>query len=409
MSVIGSPEWFHEKSLTEEMKEVQNVSELRREKFIDRFSPEKLKGMNGSELLQNVFGNDASSMMRLLMFDGDYRLFGAAGPYAYLGIVFYDGENWRYNEKNNYTTLSLPQAEEKAEHVRDQIIYCVEEIRNCGVFKTVQDYKKLQERLEDKVFFYQYQWAMKYYQMLFPQYFSGMYVDKDFLIRACLVLGLPDHGNKFINAGQVSLFIRTCEVNNIVFNNIYSSAWGWKGDVPPCPNAAANYENSFKPVETVNLEYYRLATESEKLTERAVVIESEIENLGLKGEEREAVIKTRVNQGVFRDFLLKRYKNCCLCKIANPQLLVASHIKPWAKSKPEEKLNTGNGFLLCPAHDKLFDLGFISFEDDGQILISSELSEVDRVYTNIQPDMRIEVRDENRPFLDYHRKNRFRG
>ena len=145
------------------------------------------------------------------------------------------------------------------------------------------------------------------------------------------------------------------------------------------------------------------------MTERAVVIESEIENLGLKGEEREAVIKTRVNQGVFRDFLLKRYKNCCLCKIANPQLLVASHIKPWAKSKPEEKLNTGNGFLLCPAHDKLFDLGFISFEDDGQILISSELSEVDRVYTNIQPDMRIEVRDENRPFLDYHRKNRFRG
>lgn len=409
MAVIGSPEWFHEKSLTEEMEKMEPIIESRREKFIERFSPEKLISMNGSELLKNVFGKDPSSMMRLLMFDGDYRHFGAAGPYAYLGIVFYDGETWKYNEKNNYTTLSLTQAEEKAEYVRNLIIYCVEEIKNCGVFKTVQDYKKLQERLEDKVFFYQYQWTMKYYQMVFPQYFPGMYVDKDFLVRACHILGLPDHGNKFINAGQVSLFIRTCDVNNIVFNEIYSGEWGWHGEKPPCPNAAKNYENSFKSVETVNLEYYRLSTESEKMTQQAVKIENEVEDLGLKGQEREAVIKTRVNQGVFRELLLKRYSNCCLCKIANPQLLVASHIKPWAKSKPEEKLNPGNGFLLCPAHDKLFDLGLISFEDDGRIMISSELSVVDRIYTNIQPDMKIEVREENKPFLEYHRKNRFRG
>ena len=112
---------------------------------------------------------------------------------------------------------------------------------------------------------------------------------------------------------------------------------------------------------------------------------------------------------MFRELLLKRYNNCCLCKIANPQLLVASHIKPWAKSKPDEKLDPGNGFLLCPAHDKLFDLGLISFEDDGQIIISAELSEVDQIYTNIRPDMKIEVREENKPFLEYHRTNRFRG
>ena len=61
------------------------------------------------------------------------------------------------------------------------------------------------------------------------------------------------------------------------------------------------------------------------------------------------------------------------------------------------------------AHDKLFDLGLISFEDDGQIIISAELSEVDQIYTNIWPDMKIEVREENKPFLEYHRNNRFRG
>ena len=323
MPVVGSPEWFHEKSQTKDMQNWMRTVEEKREIFRDRFSPEKLMAMTGSELLLNVFGNDPSSMMRLLMFDREYRWFGASGTYAYLGIVFYDGENWKYNEKNNYTTLSLSQAEEKADNVRDQIIYCVDEIKNYGIFKTVQDYKKLQERLENKVFFYQYQWAMKYYQMLFPQYFPGMYVDKGFLARACYILGLPDHGNRFLNAGQVSLFIQTCDINNIVFNRIYSTEWGWSGDVRPCPNATVNYENSFKPVETINLEYYRLSTRKEKMAEHAVQIEKEIENLGLKGQEREAVIKARVNQGIFRDLLLKRYHNCCLCRISDPQLLVA--------------------------------------------------------------------------------------
>ena len=341
------------------------------------------------------------------MFDKEHPSFGGIGSYSYLGIVYQVGEEWKSYEKHRSTSLTNEQAEEKALIIRDQFMICVDAVQDYGVLRTIEDYRILQSRIE-KVYFYQYMWVLKYLQILFPQYFPCFY-GGNAINRAIEILGLPDRGNRFLNEGQIALFTRTCDVNSVIFSSIYGKQWGWTDDFPPCPNAAKNYENSFKPVESVNLEYYRLSTESEKLTDQAVEIESEVENLGLKGQEREAVIKTRVNQGVFRDLLIKRYSNCCLCKIANPQLLVASHIKPWAKSKPEEKLNPGNGFLLCPAHDKLFDLGLISFEDDGRIMISSELSVVDRIYTNIQPDMKIEVREENKPFLEYHRKNRFRG
>ena len=89
-------------------------------------------------------------------------------------------------------------------------------------------------------------------------------------------------------------------------------------------------------------------------------IEKEIDELDLWGEERLAIVKTRVNQSVFRDSLLKKYKTCCLCKVENPSLLIASHIKPWAVSEPGEKLDPQNGFLLCPNHDALFDGGYIT-------------------------------------------------
>lgn len=104
---------------------------------------------------------------------------------------------------------------------------------------------------------------------------------------------------------------------------------------------------------------------------KAKEIDEEVDRLNLVGETREAVINVRVNQGEFRNRLLQRYNRCCLCGVDNPELLVASHIKPWAKSKPEEKLDVNNGFLMCPNHDRLFDKGWISFDDEGNIVIAN--------------------------------------
>lgn len=129
---------------------------------------------------------------------------------------------------------------------------------------------------------------------------------------------------------------------------------------------------------------------------------------GLSGYEIEVITKIRVNQDKFRNSLISKYGKCCLCGVSNPDLLIASHLKPWSKSDNKEKLDIGNGLLLCPDHDKLVDKGFISFEDDGKILISNQLSENDKIFMNIRNNIRIVITEDNLPYISYHRNNIFK-
>lgn len=134
-------------------------------------------------------------------------------------------------------------------------------------------------------------------------------------------------------------------------------------------------------------------------------IDKEIETKQLQGEEREALIKVRVNQSAFRKLLMRRYTHCCLCDVDDESLLVASHIKPWAKSSHAEKVDVNNGLLLCPNHDKLFDRGYISFDNGGHIVISDELSKNCAISMNIKNDMQIELSNDNIKYMEYHRNN----
>lgn len=80
----------------------------------------------------------------------------------------------------------------------------------------------------------------------------------------------------------------------------------------------------------------------------------------------------------------------------NYALLTASHIKPWTQSEPKEKLDVNNGFLMCPNHDKIFDKGYITFDDDGKIIISDRLTENDRLFLNVNSQMCIELTESNK-------------
>ena len=123
---------------------------------------------------------------------------------------------------------------------------------------------------------------------------------------------------------------------------------------------------------------------------------------------RDAVVKVRVNQSVFRDRLLQRYNRCCLCGVSAPELLVASHIRPWSVSNKSEKIDVDNGLLLCPNHDQLFDGGWITFAEDGKIMISKQLSKNDRVFTNVQDRLYVDLTEGNKEYMAYHRENIFR-
>lgn len=125
----------------------------------------------------------------------------------------------------------------------------------------------------------------------------------------------------------------------------------------------------------------RLLYESEKILAHyeGTTIEkkyaTEIRDLpeDIKGEVKLRQVRTRVNQNVFRQIVLSNYdEKCALTGIDIPELLVASHIIPWAKNV-QERLNPENGICLSSLFDKAFDQGFISFSNDYHILFSTRL------------------------------------
>ena len=155
-----------------------------------------------------------------------------------------------------------------------------------------------------------------------------------------------------------------------------------------------------------------IITNNEELCNNALIeetqkIQEEISSLNIDGASKKAVVNVRINQGKFRDFLLKRYKKCCLCGVENHALLTASHIKPWTESESKEQLDVDNGFLMCPNHDKIFDKGYITFDDDGKIIISDRLTENDRELLNVDSRKHIELTEGNKKYLKFHREKVF--
>lgn len=94
------------------------------------------------------------------------------------------------------------------------------------------------------------------------------------------------------------------------------------------------------------------------------------------GEDVDAIVKRRIGQGPFRALLQKAYgASCWLSGLADSRLLIASHIVPWSLSDPTQKTDPENGLLLSVSWDALFDKGYVSFDDDGQLLCSDVLDE----------------------------------
>jgi hypothetical protein len=92
---------------------------------------------------------------------------------------------------------------------------------------------------------------------------------------------------------------------------------------------------------------------------------------GLDSTEKETLVKARRGQGQFRKNVEARESSCRLTGITNPALLIASHIKPWRVCQTaKERLDGANGLLLTPDADHLFDRGFISFDEGGEVIVS---------------------------------------
>jgi putative restriction endonuclease len=76
--------------------------------------------------------------------------------------------------------------------------------------------------------------------------------------------------------------------------------------------------------------------------------------------------RARLGQHRFASQVLNNYAHQCgFCGFAPRSLqrhglLVASHIKPWARSTDQERLDPRNGIAACPTHDAAFDSGLLT-------------------------------------------------
>ncbi len=92
-----------------------------------------------------------------------------------------------------------------------------------------------------------------------------------------------------------------------------------------------------------------------------------------KGKQQESS-RNRKSQVKYREELYNEFKHCPFTHIDEFKLLIASHIKPHAVSTKKEQADPNNGLMLSPLYDKLFDKGYISFKENGELIISDWLS-----------------------------------
>ena len=132
------------------------------------------------------------------------------------------------------------------------------------------------------------------------------------------------------------------------------------------------------------------------------------ENLIGQSTETEARIKARMGQGKFRDGLIRLWEGkCSITQCSITSLLKASHIKPWRDCNDEERLDCYNGLLLLPNIDSLFDGGYITFDDEGQIQISKRLSKKQYQLFGINENSKIKILKEHLVYIKYHRDKIF--
>lgn len=128
--------------------------------------------------------------------------------------------------------------------------------------------------------------------------------------------------------------------------------------------------------------------------------------------EREAVILSRIGQGIFRQQLIAYWKKCAVTDANCVSLLKASHIKPWRDATNDERLDPFNGLLLSPNIDAAFDAGYVTFDTNGRIVLSHEIEGAAAYQLHINGKLRINIKlltDQHQAFLEYHRAHVFRG
>lgn len=153
----------------------------------------------------------------------------------------------------------------------------------------------------------------------------------------------------------------------------------------------------------INSDYYKRIADSIITEIKAVENDNTI-----KMTEKDSIVKSRIGQGIFRKGLIEYWHGCAISQCPLTWMLIASHIKPWRDADNQERLDPYNGLLLLPNYDKLFDLGYISFNSKGKIMYSRLLDKFDRETIGLTNNLHlVKLEEQHLKYLKYHNDNCF--
>lgn len=123
----------------------------------------------------------------------------------------------------------------------------------------------------------------------------------------------------------------------------------------------------------------------------------------------------QINQEKFKRDVHSYMPKCPFTEITDERLLTASHIKPYKQCENEGRLDEAedpkNGLTLSPTYDRLFDKGYITFKENGELICGTQFSTYTWSRLNINPNskMILEIKPKGREkYLEYHRKEVFK-
>ena len=138
-------------------------------------------------------------------------------------------------------------------------------------------------------------------------------------------------------------------------------------------------------------------------------VESNVYNVSIVNTPKTSTKRNyREGQDKYREAILKKYPYCVVTGVTDPDLLIACHIKDYVKSTNEEKYDPNNGLTMTPTIHTLFDIGYLSFNMQGEMILSDFFRNMDRRRLNLDGKIRVALTKENLKYLEWHNQYVFR-
>lgn len=115
----------------------------------------------------------------------------------------------------------------------------------------------------------------------------------------------------------------------------------------------------------------------------------------------------RIGQERYKNAVMEIFPKCVVTGVTDSNLLMACHIKDYAVCNKREMYDKYNGFTMTPTIHKLFDLGYLTFNENGDMVLSDFLRNYDRRCLNLDRKVRVILREEHKGYLKWHNDNIF--